>query len=167
LWDEVHVLIVNYNRQEMYLYENAGGGEQGVFHIRSADAATRASITDPFSILNMAMRFAVNFDLLARVLDAEMVRVLEAIGAKTFLTQLVSNTTEALRRKRFDGLNFFEFTINPNSNGAAAQFEPEDDDFEEDEEYEPEEPIGEVKAPEGATRLASAVKAPRSRRSSK
>jgi hypothetical protein len=157
LWDEVHVLIVNYSRREMYLYENAGG-QPGVFHIRTAEAGARADIADPFDILDMAVRYAVSFDLLTRILDAEVVRVLEAIGVKDFLTQLASNTTEEIRRNRFKGLNFFEFTINQGANGATAA-EPEDDEDDEDETEDDDEEA----AP---TSVASAIKTPRRRRTS-
>lgn len=136
LWDDVHVLIVNYQRQEVYLYENAGG-EPGVFHIKTAESQARARLTDPFEILDLATRFAIRFELLVRVLDAEVTRVFEAIGVKDFLSKLVSTTTEQMRRNRFNGLGFFEFTVNVDQkvNGASAT---ELDDEYEDEEDEPE-----------------------------
>jgi hypothetical protein len=157
LWDDVHVLMVNYSRREMYLYENAGS-EPGMFHIRTADAGARATITDPFEILDMAVRYAVSFELLARILDAEVVRVLDAIGVKDFLTKLVSNTTEELRRNRFKGLNFFAFTINQGTNAAAVQAEDTEEHEADEDELQDEDEV------EATPTLAEAIKPQRRRR---
>lgn len=150
LWDEVHVLIVNYSRREMYLYENAGG-EPGVFHIRTSEAGARANIGDPFDILDMAIRYTVRFELLARVLDAEVARVFEAIGVKDFLNQIVTNTTEEMRRNRFNGLNFFQFTVNPSTSVTSPVAAPDDDESEDEDE------VAEVASttPTGRTRRRS------------
>jgi hypothetical protein len=63
-----------------------------------------------------------------------MAAVFEQLGVKEFLDRLRSLTTEQMRRNRFAGISFFEFTINQGMNGQSATPEPDDDEDELEEE---------------------------------
>jgi hypothetical protein len=155
LWDDVHVLTVSHQREEIYISENVGGAP-GELRIKAPEVTIRADLRDPLRVLEMAIRYVIRYDLLARVLDAEVVRVFEQMGVKGFLDQLLGLTTEQLRRERFNGFEFFEFTINPKPKDSPLRDEPDDDEPEDEEEAESPEP----------TSVAAAIKAPRRRRSS-
>jgi hypothetical protein len=152
LWDEVHVLTVNYQRQELYLNENAGSAP-GELRIKAPDTLIRADLRDPFKVLDMAMRYAIRYELLARVLDTEMLKVFEQIGVKDFLDRLVSLTTEQMRRERFNGLSFFEFTVNQGTSHATPAVLADEDDDELDDEPEVVEPVASTNT--GRTRRKS------------
>ena len=139
LWDDVHVLTVNHHRQELFLSQNVGGS-QGELRIKEPTTMIRADIRDPLRVLDMAVRYAIRYDMLARVLDTDVVAVLEQIGVKDFLEKVISMTTEQMRRNRFEGLSFFEFTVNEGAFRALEET-PDDDEPEEDDEAPAEVPI--------------------------
>ena len=153
MWDEVHVLTVNYQRQEMFLSEN-GGSAPGELSIKEVHMTIRADLRDPLKVLDMAVRYAIRYELLARVLDADIVKVFEQIGVKDFLDRLVGLTTDEMRRKRFEGLSFFEFTVNKGASSALAVSLDDDDDEPEEEVEITEIPVATVP---GRTRRSRAV----------
>jgi len=158
LWDDVQVLTVNHHRHELFLSQNVGGSP-GELRIKEPTTMIRADMRDPLRVLDMAVRYAIRYDMLARVLDADVVAVLEQIGVKDFLERIISLTTEQMRRNRFEGLSYFEFTVNEGKNGASAEVRSEDeaDDYDEPDDEEDE---------AVPTSVAAAVKAPRRRRTS-
>jgi hypothetical protein len=52
---------------------------------------------------------------------------------KDFLDRLVSLTTDEMRRKRFEGLTYFEFTVNQGASSALPTTLDDDDEVEEEE----------------------------------
>lgn len=157
LWDEVHVLTVNHHRHELFLAENVGG-TPGELRIKEPTMTIRAEMRDPFRVLDMAMRYAISYDLLARVLDADVAAVFEQMGVKELLERIIALTTEQMRRTRFEGISFFEFTVNEATYQAMQEVQ-EGDEVDEDE------PDNEDEQEESTT-VAAAVKAKRTRRSS-
>jgi len=153
MWDEVHVVTVNYQRQELFLSEN-GGSSPGELRIKESHTVIRADLRDTFKVLDIAVRYAIRYELLARVLDADIVKVFEQIGVKDLLDRIVSLTTEAMRRNRFEGLSFFEFTVNKGASSALAVSLDDDDDEPEEEVEITEIPVATVP---GRTRRSRAV----------
>lgn len=104
-FDEVHILSVNSAKQEVRLFENGGTGA-GKLLVKSDEPADKASIADAMQLLNMGLRFAVNYELLVQCATDEARGTLERIGAKEFLDKILSLTTDDERRMRFQGFNF-------------------------------------------------------------
>lgn len=138
-FDSVHVIMVDYQRREAKLYENAGSGEGQVL-IRDSDAADKASVTNPYELVDMAFRYAISFELLGKIVDKEVMQVFERIGVKDFLERVIAATTEEMRRDRFHGFAF-KFVPAPSMNGVTseqpveAEVEEDEDDYGEEDEY--------------------------------
>jgi hypothetical protein len=117
-FDAVHILSVNYAKQEVRLYENAGTGA-GKLLVKKDEPADKVSITDAMQLLNMGLRYGVSYDLLAQCADEDARATLEKLGAKAFLDRMLSLTTDDERRMRFQGFNFSFM------NGSNGYQEPE------------------------------------------
>lgn len=149
-FDSVHVIIVDYNKHEAKLYENAGTAE-GEIRIKETSAAATADTNDVYELVDMAFRYAIRFDLIARIVGEETLKVFERIGVKGFLERITEATTEEMRRDRFKGFSF-QF-IQPQSEAARyyvnGDDEPKPDEDDEDEygDYEDEEEYDEEATP--------------------
>jgi hypothetical protein len=148
-FDRVHIVIVDYSKHEAKLYENAGSSE-GELHIKENQAAATADTNDVYELVDMAFRYAIRFELIARIVGEDVMKVFERIGVKNFLERITEATTEEMRRDRFKGFAF-NFVQPPQSEAARyyvnGDEEPEPDeeeeaedygDYEEDEDYEAE-----------------------------
>lgn len=112
-FDAVHILSVNYVRQEVRLYENGGSGKNRLL-FKKDEPVTKIGLDDPFQLMNLAIHFVVSYDLIAQIADEEVLAFFEKVGLKELLERLVAATTEEDRRYRFTGLvpkfNTFETT---------------------------------------------------------
>ncbi len=117
-FDAVHILSVNYTKQEVRLFENVGTGE-GRLLIRQDNPADKVSITDAMALFKMGLLYGVRYDLLAQCADEEARATLEKLGAKDFLDRMLLLTTDEERRMRFQGFNF-SFTNGGNGDKAPA-----------------------------------------------
>ena len=104
-FDAVHILSVNYAKQEVRLFENAGTGV-GKLLVKKDDPADKVSITDAMALFKMGLLYGVSYDLLVQCADDEARTTLEKLGAKEFLDRMLSLTTDEERRMRFQGFNF-------------------------------------------------------------
>jgi len=102
-FDDVHIVSVNFSRQEARLFENGGSGK-GKLLFKSDESAAKVSLNDPFALLNLAFHFVVSYELLAQVADEQALKFFEQVGAKEFLERLSAATTDEDRRNRFNGL---------------------------------------------------------------
>jgi hypothetical protein len=102
-FDATHILSVDYTRQEAWLYENGESGD-GRLLFRRNEPAARVSIVDPFQLLNLAVHYAISYELLSQVADENGLKFFEQIGAKAFLERVAAVTTEEDRHNRFLGL---------------------------------------------------------------
>ena len=118
-FDAVHILSVNYAKQEVRLFENAGTGA-GKLLVKKDEPADKVSITDAMALFKMGLLYGVSYDLLAQCATEEARGMLEKLGAKEFLDRMLSLTTDEERRMRFQGFNF-SFA---NSNGHNEIAEP-------------------------------------------
>ena len=117
-FDAVHILSVNFSKQEVRLFENAGTGA-GTLMVKKDEPADKVSITDAMALFKMGLLYGVSYDLLAQCATEEARGMLEKLGAKEFLDRMLSLTTDEERRMRFQGFNF-SFT-----NGSNGHQEPE------------------------------------------
>lgn len=110
-FDGVHIVTVNYGREEVRLFENGGSGKGHLFFKRDEPIA-KVSLTDPFALMNLAFHFVLGYDLLAQIADKKAVAFFEQIGAKEFLERLAAATSDEDKRNRFNGLGpkFTTFT---------------------------------------------------------
>ena len=102
-FDSVHIISVNYSRQEVRLYENGGSGKNRLL-FKQDEPVTKIGLNDPFQIMNLAIHFVVSYDLIAQIADGEILAFFEKVGLKELLERLVAATTEEDRRLRFTGL---------------------------------------------------------------
>lgn len=117
-YDGVHIITVNYTRQEARLFEN-GGSKEGTLVFKSDEPAAKASITDAMQLVDMGLRFGVSYDLLSRVAAENVLKTFELLGVKAFLDKVVALTTDTERHQRFEGFEF-SFAKVP-GNGTAPQ----------------------------------------------
>ena len=129
-FDAVHILSVNYARQEVRLYENGGSGKNRLL-FKKDEPVTKIGLDDPFQLMNLAIHFVVSYDLIAQIADEEMLVFFEKVGLKELLDRLVAATTEEDRRYRFTGLvpkfNTFETTEVKRRGRRAASSEKPDE----------------------------------------
>lgn len=78
-FDAVHIISVNYARQEVSLFENGSTGEGELLFKRDVPAA-KVSLNDPFQLMNLAIHFVLSYDLLARFADEELLQFFEQLG---------------------------------------------------------------------------------------
>jgi hypothetical protein len=102
-FDAVHIITVNYTRQEIRLFE-CGGSAEGKLLFKKDEPAAKVSANDPYQLMNMAIHFVVSYDLLAELADDETRHFFEQIGIKDFLDRLKNAITDEDRRHRFSGL---------------------------------------------------------------
>ena len=102
-FDSVHIITVNYEREEVRLFENGGSGKGHLFFKRDEPIA-KVSLTDPFALMNLAFHFVMGYELLTQIADKTAAAFFEQIGAKEFLERLAAATSEEDRRNRFNGL---------------------------------------------------------------
>ena len=60
-FDSVHIVSVNYARQEVRLYENGGSGKNRLL-FKKDEPVTKIGLDDPFQLMNLAIHFVVNYD---------------------------------------------------------------------------------------------------------
>ena len=125
-YDAVHIITVNFDRAEARLFEN-GGSSEGTLIFKSDEPAAKVSITDAMQLIDMALRFGISYDLLARTADADTLKVFEHLGIKTLLDRVVALTTELERHQRFEG---FEFSF-AKLNGETPKSDEQPDSTEE------------------------------------
>jgi hypothetical protein len=114
-FDAVHILSVNYAKQQVSLFENAGAGA-GMLLVKKDEPADKVSVTDAMQLLNMGLRFGISYELLSQCAGEEARATLERLGAKDFLDRMLSLTNDNERRLRFQGFNFSFL-----SNGKEAE----------------------------------------------
>jgi hypothetical protein len=102
-FDAIHIITVNYDRQEIRLFENGGYGE-GKLLFKKDDPAAKIAADDPYQLMNLAIHFIISYDLIAGFADAETLQFFERVGIKDFLERLRGATTDEDRRHRFTGL---------------------------------------------------------------
>ena len=104
-FDAVHILSVNYAKQEVRLFENAGA-DAGKLLVKEVEPADKVAVGDAMQLLNMGLRFGVSYELLSQCAGEEARATLEKLGAKEFLDRMLTLTTDEERRLRFQGFNF-------------------------------------------------------------
>ncbi len=102
-FDSVHILSVNYARQEIRLFENGGSGKNRLL-FKKDEPVTKIGLDDPFQLMNLAIHFVVSYELIAQIADEKTLAFFENVGLKELLDRLVAATTEEDRRFRFSGL---------------------------------------------------------------
>jgi hypothetical protein len=118
-FDAIHILSVNYSKQEVRLFENAGTGA-GKLLVKKDEPADKVSISDAMALFKMGLLYGVSYDLLVQCADDEARLTLEKLAAKEFLDRMLSLTTDEERRMRFQGFNF---SFN-NENGKHKEMIP-------------------------------------------
>lgn len=102
-FDSVHIITVNYGREEVRLFENGGSGKGHLF-FKHDEAIAKVPLTDPYALMNLAFHFVMGYDLLSQIADKNAMAFFEQIGAKEFLDRLAAATSEEDRRNRLNGL---------------------------------------------------------------
>lgn len=116
-YDAIHIVTVDYGRQEARLYENGGSGDGRLLFKRDEPVA-KVSITDPFQLINLAFQYVMSYDVLSQIAETDAITFFDRTGVKEFLDRMVEVTPEADRRGRFEGLspkfiNFVQETVTP------------------------------------------------------
>jgi hypothetical protein len=104
-FNSVHIISVNHKREEIRLFEN-GGSTEGKLVFTTDEPAGKASVKDPFQLIQLALEFGVHYDMLSQVASKDALSVFEKIGAKEFIEKVASLTTDQERRERLHGLGY-------------------------------------------------------------
>ncbi len=104
-FDGVHIITVNHKRGEARLFENGGSGE-GKLVFTSDEPAGKASVNDPFQLIQLGLLFGVRYELLSQVATQEALAMFERLGAQAFIERVASVTTDQERRERLRGLGY-------------------------------------------------------------